>query len=92
MNITLIGVIAVAWTVALVAWAVETHLRTLRLRYAIREHHVTFDAPRLPDDAELCEMAHCPAEDRTRYHAIHADDTRTCWTCATITARAEETP
>lgn len=39
----------------------------------------------LPMDAELCEARYCPEEMRSTYHAIHADGSRTCWTCCTTT-------
>jgi hypothetical protein len=31
------------------------------------------------------EFRHCPEEDRSTFHAIHADGSRTCWTCLTCT-------
>lgn len=37
-------------------------------------------------DAVANEYAHCPAEDRATFHAVHANGSRTCWTCQTHTA------
>ncbi|WP_037649798.1 hypothetical protein [Streptomyces flavidovirens] len=31
------------------------------------------------------DTAWCPEETRTTYHALHADGSRTCWTCRTDT-------
>lgn len=31
------------------------------------------------------EFRHCPEEDRSTFHAIHPDGSRTCWTCLTCT-------
>lgn len=31
---------------------------------------------------ESNEFAHCPAEDRTRFHAVRSDGSRRCWTCS----------
>ncbi|APY88215.1 hypothetical protein DCW30_05645 [Streptomyces alfalfae] len=36
-------------------------------------------------DVEANDWAHCPTEGRTRFHAIHTDGSRTCWTCRTTT-------
>lgn len=32
------------------------------------------------------DFAYCPTEQRTTFHAIHADASRRCWTCNTVTA------
>ncbi|MFF1958012.1 hypothetical protein ACFVWX_13600 [Streptomyces sp. NPDC058220] len=36
-------------------------------------------------DAEPGAMAWCPEEERTTYHALHADGSRRCWVCNTET-------
>lgn len=36
-------------------------------------------------DVEPNECAPCPACERTTFHAMHADGSRTCWTCSTTT-------
>ncbi|MFF8656770.1 hypothetical protein [Streptomyces huasconensis] len=36
-------------------------------------------------DIEANEWAFCTAEQRTTFHAIHTDGSRTCWTCGTTT-------
>lgn len=41
-------------------------------------------------DAVANDYAHCPAEDRTTFHAIHADGTRRCWTCNTTTSEGAQ--
>ncbi|WP_372352674.1 hypothetical protein [Streptomyces sp. KL116D] len=37
-------------------------------------------------DIEANECAPCPTEQRTTFHAMHTDGSRTCWTCGTTTA------
>ncbi|WP_327671887.1 MULTISPECIES: hypothetical protein [unclassified Streptomyces] len=37
-------------------------------------------------DIEANECAPCPACERTTFHAMHTDGSRTCWTCGTTTA------
>ncbi|MCM2427357.1 hypothetical protein [Streptomyces sp. RKAG337] len=37
----------------------------------------------LPPEAEAGEYRHCPACDRDRYSAVHADGSAHCWTCKT---------
>lgn len=37
-------------------------------------------------DAVANDYALCPAEQRTTFHALHANGSRTCWTCWTHTA------
>ncbi|MFD7016050.1 hypothetical protein [Streptomyces sp. NPDC059928] len=52
-------------------------------------HRATASAPDLAPLAALIEAgeadsndsAWCAEEARTTYHAIHADGSRTCWTC-----------
>ncbi len=34
---------------------------------------------------EASAWAICPVEERARLHAVHADGSRTCWTCSTTT-------
>lgn len=36
-------------------------------------------------DIEANDWAYCGAEQRTTFHAIHTDGSRTCWTCSTTT-------
>ncbi|MFJ9037419.1 hypothetical protein ACIRF8_12630 [Streptomyces sp. NPDC102406] len=36
-------------------------------------------------DIEPIECAPCPTCERTTFHAMHADGSRTCWTCRTTT-------
>lgn len=58
-----------------------------------RGHHRAAPAPDMTvlaaaiatGDAEPGAMALCPAEQVDRYHALHADGTRTCWTCRCTT-------
>lgn len=58
-----------------------------------RGHHRAAAAPDMTPlaaaiaagDAEPGAMAWCPEETRRTYHALHADGTRTCWTCRTTT-------
>ncbi|MEV4335721.1 hypothetical protein [Streptomyces sp. NPDC049590] len=38
-----------------------------------------------PQALEVNDLGYCPAEGRTTLHAFHADGSRTCWTCRTIT-------
>lgn len=40
----------------------------------------------LSGDIEANAFALCPTEERTTFHAIHADGSRTCWTCQSHTA------
>ncbi|MFH8577197.1 hypothetical protein [Streptomyces zaomyceticus] len=35
--------------------------------------------------AEPCDFFPCPAEQRRRPHAIHADGSRNCWSCGHTT-------
>ncbi|MEV5977545.1 hypothetical protein [Streptomyces sp. NPDC052114] len=37
-------------------------------------------------DIEANEQAFCGVEQRTTFHALHTDASRTCWTCGTTTA------
>jgi hypothetical protein len=32
-------------------------------------------------DIEANDYDHCPYEQRTTFHALHTDGSRTCWTC-----------
>lgn len=36
-------------------------------------------------DLDANDTAWCPACARTTFHALHTDQTRTCWTCNTTT-------
>jgi hypothetical protein len=56
-------------------------------RGATGRHRTGTPAPliNLPMDAEPGEFAPCPAEERETYHAVHADGSRTCWTCKSWT-------
>lgn len=42
-------------------------------------------AETLPPEAEAGEYRHCPACERDRYSAVHADGSARCWTCNTET-------
>ncbi|MFD3574734.1 hypothetical protein [Streptomyces sp. NPDC058644] len=73
-------------------------IRDLENRVAsLVEQHDAVTTRRALNEAELDELlragdavandyAHCPAEERTTFHAIHADGSRRCWTCNAITA------
>ncbi|MFD5031668.1 hypothetical protein ACFWM0_14820 [Streptomyces sp. NPDC058405] len=41
-------------------------------------------------DAEPGAMAWCPEEERTTYHALHADGSRRCWTCNAETPAGDQ--
>ncbi|MEV3857779.1 hypothetical protein AB0J38_26070 [Streptomyces sp. NPDC050095] len=74
-------------------------LRTLRQIIApTGRHRAAPETPRdsLLDDGqfeqlledgeiEANDLAHCPVERRTTFHAMHTDGSRTCWTCASTT-------
>ncbi|MBA4865967.1 hypothetical protein H1V43_32410 [Streptomyces sp. PSKA54] len=36
-------------------------------------------------DIEANDYDHCPNEQRTTFHAMHTDGSRTCWTCQATT-------
>ncbi|MBX7464898.1 hypothetical protein [Streptomyces sp. NPDC057910] len=38
-------------------------------------------------EADANDSAWCTEEARTTYHAMHADGSRTCWTCNTTTPK-----
>ncbi|MFE0137660.1 hypothetical protein ACFWY6_39805 [Streptomyces sp. NPDC059037] len=46
----------------------------------------------LPGDIEANDFAFCPTEECTTFHAIHANGSRTCWTCQTRTAGDQRAP
>jgi hypothetical protein len=62
-------------------------LAALRALAPSGRHRAAAPAPlvALDLDAEPGEFAHCPAEERTTYHAVQADGARRCWTCLTVT-------
>lgn len=60
-------------------------LAALRSLVPSGRHRAALPLVALPMDAEPGEFATCPAEERSTYHALHADGSRTCWTCKTWT-------
>lgn len=97
--ITAIAVAALVPATAVLTWAVETRARALLARpvgtaaqdeAALAEQEAA-EFAELLTTAELCESRYCPDEMTIRFHAIHTDGSRRCWTCGAETPAEEAT-
>ena len=54
---------------------VRTTVRPVAVEVSLQE---LLDGP----EVEAHDFEYCPAEQRTRFHALRTDGSRRCWTCA----------
>ena len=78
---TAIAIISLLLVAAVTGWSVETRARALLTRPPATAEMDAAVYTELLADAEPGAFRWCPDELRTTYHAMHADGSRTCWTC-----------